>query len=714
MPKAAEQASDSCHTCASLKRFPKSLVEQSSEDPPDLVGISYVADVLKRNRQLILVVRETVTSYTSTCFIKDEKLGSLRDGLIHLLIPLKPLNGPSVVVRVDPAPGFRPLCDDSYLKQLNISIEIGRVKNRNKNPVADKAIAELEDELLREERDHSPLSENTLVIATTRLNSRLRQRGLSSRELWTQRSQFTHEQSKTQSRDRYLVVARDGEWCFIKKFSGNQLRASSYKVKLSECYKVLNTISAQQNPRYSQNVYNEESDSDGHDEDSLPGPIRDLPPERAEPPPILICENIDDVENLDEPTAQHDNSLEHDLTLSNSSTEQDNKRVLHFWKNEGELKLRLRKYLNEAFLTKESSFVECDCGIIEDDGLESLKIIEHVKRIVRVPTSFDGTFKEDDHSPSNIEGRTYWEKFLYFWLVVPRVQWDFFDMLYQMYTFDIFHQGVISKSVHFLYHTNKCDALYDVFSSVQLIWRPTMGRRLYPSMWHFSLFQSSLLLVFSSYCTLLWDLWDFYKSWEWGFVTFIILAVLYMTGNLWYYSYRTPGNPWYNPTNWYTNPLIWSYIISLVQASSHGFEQEIPPEYSGASHWESLHVFLWHESKNGKLKKQKSWFWSYFFTLAPIVTFLMLSVSVAWFSWPHLIGTEIIYIMAGIGYRADFFEKFIRIAEKAERSGNPIIDHFPKNKDDIHFGEHKKYWKQLRKLKRWKQRQFIKTLLCEN
>ncbi|CAG2232473.1 unnamed protein product [Mytilus edulis] len=378
MPKAAEQASDSCHTCASLKRFPKSLVEQSSEDPPDLVGISYVADVLKRNRQLILVVRETVTSYTSTCFIKDEKLGSLRDGLIHLLIPLKPLNGPSVVVRVDPAPGFRPLCDDSYLKQLNISIEIGRVKNRNKNPVADKAIAELEDELLREEHDHSPLSENTLVIATTRLNSRLRQRGLSSRELWTQRSQFTHEQlpisdmnliraqhearnknhgfsenskcsrpgrptpdinigdlvylytdrSKTQSRDRYLVVARDGEWCFIKKFSGNQLRASSYKVKLSECYKVLNTISAQQNPRYSQNVYNEESDSDGHDEDSLPGPIRDLPPERAEPPPILICENIDDVENLDEPTAQHDNSLEHDLTLSNSSTEQDNKRVL--------------------------------------------------------------------------------------------------------------------------------------------------------------------------------------------------------------------------------------------------------------------------------------------------------------------------------------------------------------------------------------------------
>ncbi|CAC5420676.1 unnamed protein product [Mytilus coruscus] len=136
------------------------------------------------------------------------------------------------------------------------------------------------------------------------------------------------DRSKTQSRDRYLVVARDGEWCFIKKFSGNQLRASSYKVKLSECYKVLNTISVHRNPRYSQNEYNQESDCDDYDEDSLPGPICDLPPVHAEPPPILICENIDDVEKLDEPTGQPDNSLERVLTHSKSSSEQKNKRVL--------------------------------------------------------------------------------------------------------------------------------------------------------------------------------------------------------------------------------------------------------------------------------------------------------------------------------------------------------------------------------------------------
>ena len=109
------------------------------------------------------------------------------------------------------------------------------------------------------------------------------------RELWTQRNQFTHEQfplsdynfilgkhaqrstnhafseesknphglvpntpslhvgdivylildkDKSRARDRYLVISIDLPWCFVKKFRGSQLRATSYKVKLSECYAV--------------------------------------------------------------------------------------------------------------------------------------------------------------------------------------------------------------------------------------------------------------------------------------------------------------------------------------------------------------------------------------------------------------------------------------------------------------------------------------------
>ena len=134
-----------------------------------------------------------------------------------------------------------------------------------------------------------------LVIAVARLNSCIRYSGLSARKLWTQRSQLTHEQLpisdrdnllcqhtlrtlnhtssekskqksrktanlydvdvgdlvylcsdryKSRVRSRYLVVSIDGEWCFIKKFSGNQLRISSYKVKREECYLVPNDYSS--------------------------------------------------------------------------------------------------------------------------------------------------------------------------------------------------------------------------------------------------------------------------------------------------------------------------------------------------------------------------------------------------------------------------------------------------------------------------------------
>lgn len=50
------------------------------------------------------------------------------------------------------------------------------------------------------------------------------------------------DRDKLRARDRYLVVKIDGIWCFIKKFAGSQLRATSYMVKLSECYAVPSPI----------------------------------------------------------------------------------------------------------------------------------------------------------------------------------------------------------------------------------------------------------------------------------------------------------------------------------------------------------------------------------------------------------------------------------------------------------------------------------------
>ena len=253
------------------------------------MGTTFAADVIKCNRQLILMLRETVSSYTSACLVANEQANSLRDGLVQLCVPMIPLDGPPAVIRVDPGPGFNSLRNDKLLASLRIRVEVGERKNKNKNPIAEKAIQELEDELLRQNPDRTSVTPAELTIAVSVLNSRIRNQGLSSREIWTQRDQFTHDQlpvndeqyieqqhrnrqrdhvfnpdtfkradafeegdlvylyadkDKTHARPRYLVSAVDNEWCFLRKFVGNQLRQHAYKVHRNDCFKIPTTIHA--------------------------------------------------------------------------------------------------------------------------------------------------------------------------------------------------------------------------------------------------------------------------------------------------------------------------------------------------------------------------------------------------------------------------------------------------------------------------------------
>ncbi|KAK2550541.1 hypothetical protein P5673_028741 [Acropora cervicornis] len=272
------------------------------------------------------------------------KHDTLRDALTQLIVGVHPLDGPRAVIRVDPSPGFQSMANNDSLNHLNVTIEVGRVKNKNKNPVAEKAVRELEEELIKQEPGGRPVSAVGLALATARLNSRLRLPGLSSRELWTQRNQFTHEQlplfdynfilgkhaqrstnhafseksknphglvtntpslhvgdivylisdkDKSRARDRYLVVSIDLPWCFVKKFRGSQLRATSYKVKLSECYAVPPSVIASDlsGPQASQ------------DQDDEPSPVTpalpaaSVPPESPAPaPPELTSVPSDEVQ----------------------------------------------------------------------------------------------------------------------------------------------------------------------------------------------------------------------------------------------------------------------------------------------------------------------------------------------------------------------------------------------------------------------------------
>lgn len=157
-----------------------------------------------------------------------------------------------------------------------------------------------------------------------------------------------------------------------------------------------------------------------------------------------------------------------------------------------------------------------------------------------------------------------------------------------------------------------------------------------------------------------------------------------MQGNLFYEQVRLPVNAtadvpevyratWYNPVYLPYNPIIWSYIVSVIQALSHMFVPELPPYITGVTHWESIYMFLFRYRGPRQCC----------YKIMGILCFPVLSVAVAYFSWPHLIGTEVFYIMAGIGYEHSFFNKYKLITQKAELSGNPRCGYFPSSADTL-------------------------------
>jgi hypothetical protein len=82
LDKSLQAAYQSCHHCTSLKSIPQCMQPKTSSAPPDRVGAFFAADVMRRYKQCILVIRETVSSYTLTTVISSEKHEELRDAIM--------------------------------------------------------------------------------------------------------------------------------------------------------------------------------------------------------------------------------------------------------------------------------------------------------------------------------------------------------------------------------------------------------------------------------------------------------------------------------------------------------------------------------------------------------------------------------------------------------------------------------------------------------
>ena len=238
--------------------------------------------------------------------------------------------------------------------------------------MAERAIQELQNELLRQDPSDGYVSPLALSTATASLNSRIPSRGLSATEMWFQRDQFSNSQlpvddrqlitsqyetrvknhpysetskaphgkmspspdlhigdlvylyadrDKSSARDRYFIVSVNGQWCNIQKFCGSQIRNTSYRVKRNECYKVPPAVQANPKRYLTDNLSN--------DEEELCLPSLSPPPPMTIPPEISTPLQKTSTPPTTQPEAEQELSLEleaqgvHELSEQGTSCQTD-------------------------------------------------------------------------------------------------------------------------------------------------------------------------------------------------------------------------------------------------------------------------------------------------------------------------------------------------------------------------------------------------------
>ncbi len=236
---------------------------------------------------------DTFSLLTFADLVPSDDADTLRNIICRSVSIFRPSPQTVVLVRSDNASGFKALLNDNTLSQLNIIMEYGRRHNKNKNPVVDKVIRELVSELLRLNPAGGQTNDIELSHAVSQLNARVRGRGLSSWEVVTQRDATTgvaldlndellsqmqkdtrvdnqissaqhkasggplavpadisvgslvyikDDKSKLRGRERYIVVAKDGTDCTLKKLLKSTLRNQNHKLKTTEIFPVSSNV----------------------------------------------------------------------------------------------------------------------------------------------------------------------------------------------------------------------------------------------------------------------------------------------------------------------------------------------------------------------------------------------------------------------------------------------------------------------------------------
>ena len=82
---------------------------------------------------------------------------------------------------------------ENIFTRFNIKIDLGRTHNVNTNPVAENAVKEFLKERLRLNPSGGPITEIERIVITKMMNTRIRDRGVSAKEMMFRRDLITNE-----------------------------------------------------------------------------------------------------------------------------------------------------------------------------------------------------------------------------------------------------------------------------------------------------------------------------------------------------------------------------------------------------------------------------------------------------------------------------------------------------------------------------------------
>ena len=181
-----------CYQCKASAPLPKQCTNHVACTEVSHPGHFFHADIIRRERQKIFIIRDNFSSLTSATLVPSEQSQDLKEAIISLTSPIRLAD--SITVRVDAATGFQALKHHPDITQLGIIIQVGDTHNKNSNAVVDKACLELETEINKLQPTGGTVTLATLAQAILLLNQKIRRSDkLTATEIHFARDRITKE-----------------------------------------------------------------------------------------------------------------------------------------------------------------------------------------------------------------------------------------------------------------------------------------------------------------------------------------------------------------------------------------------------------------------------------------------------------------------------------------------------------------------------------------